>query len=75
MLCGQVESASKSEEVDRILSNVFTNYNKDVHPGSDRVDGAVEVGLSVIPLFIDIVSGKVFTYFKVSDMNTLVDSL
>jgi hypothetical protein len=50
-----VESASKSEETDRILSNIFTNYNKDVHPGSDRADGAVEVGVSIIPLFIDIV--------------------
>jgi hypothetical protein len=51
-----VNAASKAEEVDRIISNILTNYKKEVHPSSNRYDGAVEVGISVIPLFLDIVS-------------------
>ena len=51
-----VSSASKSEEVDRIISNIFTNYKKDVHPSTSRMDGAIEVGLSIIPLFIEVVT-------------------
>ena len=51
----RVCDASKADEVDRIISNVFTNYNKDLHPATSRTDGAIEVGLSILPLFIDIV--------------------
>ena len=55
VLVEQTSGASKSDEVDRILSNVFTQYRKEVHPATNRNDGAIEVGLSIIPLFIDIV--------------------
>ena len=51
-----VSGASKSDEVDRIIGNIFTSYKKDIHPSTSRQDGAIEVGLSIIPLFIEVVS-------------------
>ena len=64
VLVKRAYGASKSDEVDRILSNVFTQYRKEVHPATNRVDGAVEVGLSIIPLFIDIVSENIFVFWR-----------
>ncbi len=56
---------NRGDRTDVIIKNIMSNYDKSVHPNSDRADGAVQVEISLKPLALNIVSE---TFLSISEL-------
>ena len=50
-----VQAGSLGDEADLIIRTIFTNYEPQAHPNSDREDGAVQVEVGVNLLSVELV--------------------